>query len=241
MATYPALLATKTNSMQKLPFCITFEDFMAFRFNRLMALYVAGVFVSVAMFQSAEAQRRAMGGLRPGNVSPARLLTVDEVQADLKLTQEQKSNAKEINEKLTLGRQKLFAEVKKGDGKRFRGAAKLEQEAQAAINKLLNDEQRKRLDELTIQVNGASQLERKEVREQLKITEEQEKKLAEVRKENAKARRDALANFEGDRMAKSVELQREADAKLLDLLSPEQRKQFEAMQGKKLEIRLFSS
>jgi DNA-binding MarR family transcriptional regulator len=193
------------------------------------------------MFQSAEAQRRAMGGLRPGNVSPARLLMVDEVQDELKLTDEQRSTAKEIIEKLTAGRQKLFAEIKKGDGKRASGVAKLEREAQSAIDELLNDQQMKRLDEIMLQVNGASQLARKEVRERLKVTEEQEKKLAEVRRRNAKARRDALANFEGDRMAKSVELQREADAKFLEVLTPEQRKQLEAMQGKKLEIKLFSS
>ena len=41
-------------------------------------------------------------------------------------------------------------------------------------------------------------------------------------------------------MAKILELQREADAKLLEVLTDEQRKQFEAMQGKKITIELFS-
>jgi hypothetical protein len=193
------------------------------------------------MLQSAEAQRRAMGGLRPGNVSPARLLMLDEVQTDLKLSEEQKSKASEINERLTAGRHKLFAEIKKGDGKRSSKVAELEREAEATIKQLLNDEQRKRLDELMLQVNGASQLGRQEVRERLKITDDQKRKIAEVRKENAKIRHEALAGFDGDRMTKSIELQREADARLLDVLTPGQRKQFEAMQGKKLEIKLFSS
>lgn len=203
--------------------------------------YVASLIVVLGTFQFAEAQRRSMGGLRPGSVSASRLLTVEEVQADLKLADQQKAQASEINEKLTVGRHELFAKIKKGDGKRAKEVAELERRAQASIDKLLDDAQQKRLSELLLQVNGASQLSRKDVREKLQITEEQEKKLAEIRKANAKARRDVLANLEGDRMAKSVELQREADSKLLKVLTDEQRKQFEAMQGKKISLQLFQT
>jgi Spy/CpxP family protein refolding chaperone len=92
-----------------------------------------------------------------------------------------------------------------------------------------------------LQVNGTSELANKEVREVLQITKEQQKKLLAIRHENAKARKEALANFEGDRMAKSVELQRKGDTKLLEVLTPEQRKQFEAMQGEKIDLKLFAT
>jgi Spy/CpxP family protein refolding chaperone len=38
-----------------------------------------------------------------------------------------------------------------------------------------------------------------------------------------------------------MKLQHEGDKKLLEVLTPEQRKQFTEMQGKKLELKLFSA
>jgi DNA-binding MarR family transcriptional regulator len=193
------------------------------------------------MFSSVMAQRRSMGGLRPGSVLPSRLLMMEEVQSELKLTDEQKSQAAEINEKLTVGRHDLFAKVTKESGERAGRVDELENQARESIAKLLDDAQEKRLQELLLQVNGASELRNQEVSAALKITKDQQKKLAEVRRENAKARQKALTNFDGDRMAKSLELQREADAKLLKVLTDDQRKQFEKMQGKKLAIQIFPS
>jgi hypothetical protein len=213
-----------------------------FRFFQLhVVISLTSLSLVLTMFQLAEAQRRERGGIRPGNVSPARLLTVEAVQKELKLSDEQKANAAVINETLTVGRQTVFGEVPKDTGKRGPKVAELNRQAQASIDKLLDDAQKKRFAELLLQVNGASELDRKEVREALRITEEQLQKLAEVRKANAKIRREALANYDGDRMAKTVELQRDADKKLMDVLTDEQRKQFEEMQGKKITIDLFQS
>ncbi|MEX2310317.1 MAG: hypothetical protein WD738_22305 [Pirellulales bacterium] len=202
---------------------------------------VGGLILALSMFQSAEAQRRDLGGMRPGNVSPPRLLTVDVVQAELNLTEAQKSKAAVINETLTFGRHELFAQVAKGTGKRAPRMAELEHQAQDSIEELLDDAQEKRLKELLLQVNGASELTKPEVRDALGITKEQRKKLADIRQVNAKARHEALANFDGDRLAKSLELQREADAKLLDVLTDEQRQQFDAMQGEKITLDVFST
>src|SRR5262245_33781527 len=202
---------------------------------------VCGVALSLALSQHAEAQRRGRGGLRPGSVTAAQLLVVDAVQKDLKLTEEQKSKAKEINESVTTGRKKLFAEISKESGDRAAKVAELNKKAADDIEKLLDETQRKRLQEIVLQANGAAELSKKEIREALKITKEQDAKLKEVRKENTKARQESLANFDGDRMAKMVELQKAADEKLLAVLTPEQRKQFEAMQGSKIELNLFSS
>jgi hypothetical protein len=202
---------------------------------------VATIVVTLAAVSPAQAQRRNMGGLRPGHVSPARLLTVEAVQAELKLTDQQKEKATEINEALSAGRHELFAKVAKDSKERGAKTKELEKKAQGSIDELLDDSQNKRLRELLLQVNGASELTNKEMREALQITKEQQKKLATVRHANAKARKEALADFDGDRMAKSVELQREGDAKLLEVLTPAQRKQFEAMQGKKIALKLFET
>lgn len=210
-------------------------------FTRRIFIAACGVALALALFQQAEAQRRGRGGLRPGNVTAAQLLMVDAVQKDIQLTDEQKSKVKAINEGVISGRKKLFAEISKESGDRAARVAELNKKAAADIEKLLDETQRKRLQEILLQANGATELNKKEIQEALKITKEQDAKLKEVRKENAKARQETLANLEGDRIAKMVELQKAADEKLLAVLTPEQRKQFEAMQGKKIELNLFSS
>ena len=79
---------------------------------------------------------------------------------------------------------------------------------------------------------------KKEVQEQLQITAEQRQKLIDVNHENSKSRHDALANFEGDKAAKTAELQRDAEKKLLAVLTEKQREQFEKLKGKKLQLDL---
>jgi hypothetical protein len=199
---------------------------------------LCGVILSLAIPSSAFAQRRNRGGLRPGDVSLARLLSVAKVQEELKLSDKQKSAAAEINNSLTEERHKLFAEVSKESHERGKKVAELEEKMSSKVKKLLDESQQKRLREILIQVNGAAELMKKDVQQELKITDEQRKKLIDVNRENSKTRRDALANFEGDKAAKIAELQRDAAKKLLAVLTDTQREQFEKLKGKKLSLDL---
>ena len=200
------------------------------------------VLASATLIMSpAHAQQRMRGGVRPGNVTSARLLAVGEVQTELKLADEQKTKASEINETLTTGRRELFKKVAKDSRERTEKVAELEKNADASVKELLNDEQEKRLGELLLQVNGASELLKKDVADALQITEEQQKKLVAANKANAKARKEVLEKFEGDRQSKTAELKTDEDKKLLVVLTDEQKKKFEQMQGKKIAIKLFSS
>jgi hypothetical protein len=201
----------------------------------------AGIILPLAVSSNAYAQRRDRGGLRPGEASLARLLTLKEVQTDLKLSDKQKAEAADINNTLTEERHKLFAEVSKESRERGKKLTELEEKTSAKVNKLLDDSQQKRLREILIQVNGASELLKKDIQRELGVTDEQREKLVTINRENAKARREALKNEEGDKTAKSVELQREADKKLLAVLTEKQREQFETLKGKKIEIELFKA
>jgi hypothetical protein len=189
----------------------------------------------------ASAQQRSRGGMRPGNVAPARLLVVQAVQAELKLTDDQKKKAAELNETLSKARRELFQKVAKDSHERSEKVAELDKKTDASIEELLDANQEKRLNELLLQVNGASELLKPNVAEALQITKEQHKKLTEANRANAKAKKDALENFDGDRQAKTLELQREGDKKLLIVLTEEQKKKFEEMQGEKISIKLFGS
>jgi Spy/CpxP family protein refolding chaperone len=203
----------------------------------------AALVVLLAHAHDAQAQGRARGGLRMGNVAPVQLLQVDEVQEDLKLTDEQKKAAQAVHEEFMTGRREIFAEVDKDSGERGPKMKELRDKTAEKVAEVLEEPQKKRLQEIVLQVNGASELENKKVAETLKITDEQKKALAEVRKANAKARRDALAALEaggeGSRGETLTKLQQEGDKKLLEVLTPEQQKQFTEMQGKKLELELF--
>ena len=197
------------------------------------------------MAENAQAQGRSRGGLRMGNVAPVQLLQVEKVQGELKLTDEQKKSIAAVHEEFMAGRRETFAAVEKESGERGPKMKELKEKIAARVGEVLDDAQRQRLKEIVLQVNGASELEDKAVAEALKITDEQKKQLAEVRKANSKARREALKALEeggeGSRGEILTKLQQEGDKKLLDVLTTEQQKQFAAMQGKKVELELFAA
>jgi len=204
-------------------------------------LVLSGAILFLVLPSGALGQRRDRGGLRPGEVSIARLLTLPKVQEELKLSDKQKARANEINTKLTEERHKLFAEVSKESHERGKKVAELEEKTTSKVKTLLDGSQQKRLREILIQVNGAAELMKKDVQEELKITADQRQKLIDVNHENSKARHDALASFEGDKAAKIAELQRDANKKLLAVLTEMQREQFDKLKGNKLSIDLSKS
>lgn len=213
--------------------------------NKTSLFITAAIALLLTTSNQSQAQGRARGGLRMGNVAPIQLLQVDEVQAELKLSAEQKEKANAAHEKFMTARRQVFAEVDKESGERGSKMKELKDKTAEELTNVLDEAQRKRLGEIRLQVNGAAELDNKEIAEQLKITPEQEKQLSEIRKANATARREALQALkeggEGSRSEKLSELQTAGDKKLLEVLTPEQRKQFEAMQGKKVKFELFAA
>ena len=214
-------------------------------FDTTSILAVAAMAFVLTTSNQVHAQGRDRGGLRMGNVAPIQLLQVDEVQAELKLTAEQREKVDATHDEFMTARRQIFAEADKESGVRGSKMKELKDKNAEKLTEVLDQAQRKRLREIVLQVNGASELDGKEVAEELKITPEQKKQLAEVRKANAKARREALKALEdggeGSRSEKLSELQTNGDKKLLEVLTPEQRKQFEGMQGKKVKLELFAA
>lgn len=200
--------------------------------------------VVATLAQQASAQRgggRGFGRLFNGT-SKAQLATLDEVQADLKLSPEQKKDIASINHKLREDRRGLFGS---GFGQFSQIRAdmdKLNREASAEVDAKLDDAQKQRLQEIAIQVNGAAALNDPSVVEQLKLSDEQKQKLEEVRAENSKRVEDAMSDF-GDlsreeRREKFRTLAETADADLLGVLTDEQKKEFDEMKGKEIDVDL---
>ena len=203
---------------------------------------IVGVGLVLSMAESAVAQRRGQGGLRLGEATSTQLLQIAAVQNELKITDEQKTKAAAVNETVTSGRRQIFAANSKDSKERAPKVAELNKQADAEIEKILNDAQNKRLKQIVLQANGAAELQKDEIQKALSFTEEQKSQIAEIRKENLKARRDGLAQLQGAaRSTKDAELYREADKKLLKVLRSDQSKQFEQMQGEKIKLDLVPS
>ena len=213
---------------------------MAGRFHTNWAV-VVGLGLVVAMPQLASAQRGGRGfGRLFGGISKADLATADEVQAELKMSDEQKSKAEEIRDQLRSDRRDLF-QSGFGGFNEIRGEMEaLDRKASAGLMELLDEVQRERLQGIAIQVNGPLELNDPAVGEKLQLTDEQRTKLEEVREENSQAVRDAFQDA-GDlsreeRREKFSELAETTSDNLLGVLTDDQRSRFDQMQGAPVEI-----
>jgi Spy/CpxP family protein refolding chaperone len=216
---------------------------MAWQMNRYWVV-VVGMALAIAVGQVAWAQRgrgRGFGRLF-GGIAKAQLATLDEVQTELKLSDEQKTQVADINDALGEDRSALFG----GDFGAFSEIRpemdRLNREASGEVDKVLDDNQRKRLQEIAIQVNGPAALNDPSVVEQLKLTDEQKQKLEDVRAENNKAAEEAMADFgemsREERREKFRDLSETAGEKLLGVLTDEQKEQFEQMKGAEIDVDL---
>lgn len=192
------------------------------------------LFALLAGSQPAFAQAQGQGrGRGMGGAMRLRLLSVAEVQTALKLDDEQKSKIGKINADLPTGGdfRNLSEEERTKRREKYTAA---EQEAV----KVLTPEQTERLDQISLQVRGASALTDEKVAEKLKITADQKQKLEDIQRET-RQKMGEIFQGGGDReanMKKFTELRDESNKRSLAVLSDEQRGQFEKMQGEKITL-----
>lgn len=172
----------------------------------LVASTVAG-----APTKTANKVNRGAGG--PG--LDASLLQMDQVQKELQLTEEQRTKL------LMIGMQMLQT------GKR----GNLEKQ----VNAVLKPEQRQRLKEIRLQLDGVSALLNPKIGKELNLDADQIAKLRAIQTSVSSA---PSAKAGADQYLKLLAARKEATAKALEVLTPEQRKKFEKMQGKKVEFEL---
>jgi hypothetical protein len=176
-----------------------------------------------------------------GFISQVDLATLEQVQAELKMTDEQKSKISELSSQLREDRRALFQGG--GDpGANREKITKLTSEATQKCREGLDENQRKRLLEVFIQVNPGSALADPDVLKALAVTEEQAQKLSKVREEFGQAVRDAFQQTrdlpQEERRERNAKMRAEWTEKLLAELTDQQREQFKQMAGEKIEIDL---
>jgi Spy/CpxP family protein refolding chaperone len=200
---------------------------------------------------SAMAQQRGQGrggfGGRGGmfRVSKIQLLQAEQVQKELELVDDQKEQIGKIADESREGMRDLFPAGglrDLSDEERTKRLAevntKMEErnkEVDKKLDTVLLDHQKTRLNEIYIQARGTQALTDKEIATALNISDDQKKKIEATREENQRAQREAFTGGDFD-PEKARTMRREADEKVLAVLTAEQRDKFEKMQGKKIDL-----
>jgi hypothetical protein len=202
----------------------------------LVTLLFAAIFCAGA--PHALAQRGRGFGFGPNR---AQLSTLREVQADLKMTDDQIAAARAITDAFNLAVGGLFGSAK-GDVEVVRaGMPELHQRATDRVNEKLNPGQQKRLTEIFVQQNGVNSVFDAQVRASLKLTDEQMAKLHASRIINreagAKATRETPhGEKREDRTVRFEKIWKESEDRILSVLTQKQVEQFKSMRGDELEV-----
>jgi len=212
-----------------------------------MALLLGTAFAAAQAQDAPRPRRRTRG---PSRGSLLGLLGREEVQKDLKLTEDQIGKVKKISEELSAARRKEYAglrEIEDRDKRRAKMTelgAKFDKDAREKLGSVLAAEQTTRLGQIRLQTRSVlDNLGSKDVADKLKLTAEQKAKVAEISKGIQTKRSELFASMRDasreDRTAayqKYGKMRTEADAKALEALTAEQKKAFEEMKGEKIEI-----
>jgi len=229
-----------------------------------MCTVVAVTFVVMAVASSsAWAQPGGRGGFRggPGGFGGTPnlmdLVNIEAVQKEIEVLDEQLAAVKKAGEELRAAR-----EAQRGQGQQrdFRNMSEQEREklfaemrerreketatANAKLAEILLPHQLKRLKEISLQLRGTAALADPKVAAELKITDEQKKKLEEVATANMESFRTLFQGgnrnqSDQDReamRAKVQEMRKQGEAKALAVLTAGQKTQFEKMKGEAFQM-----
>ncbi|MCH5377937.1 MAG: Spy/CpxP family protein refolding chaperone [Planctomycetes bacterium] len=220
----------------------------------MVAMMLAAAFASSAMAQAPEGSRRGAdrGASRSSLIG---LLRSEQVQKELKLTDEQLAKVREVSEALGTEMREQFAAVRAIDDREQQRAKmnelrdEFDSKAREKLRDVLSREQMMRLYQVRMQVRPVvDSLDSRFVAGRLKLTDDQKAKLAEVGKEvQAKLSelygqmRDASEQQRSELFQKFRNIRSEGDEKALGVLTDEQKKAFEEMKGEKIELEMRRS
>lgn len=209
-----------------------------------VGLALVALCVSPTYAQGGGRNRGGFGG-RGGN--PAMLLGAEQLQKELKITEEQKGKIKEIlEESMKRGREGFANFRDMTDEERTKAFAEMQKRGEEVRKKLvevLTTEQAQRFRGITLQLAGTSALTQPEIAQELKLSDEQVKQLKTISEETNKKRRELFSGGRGaseEERAKSREkmtqLQKDADEEALAVLTADQRAAMEKLKGAEFKL-----
>jgi hypothetical protein len=171
------------------------------------------------------------------------LLNVKEVQTELKMTEPQVAKVGEKQQEFMGKMRELFQNGGGGGNREEMQAAmaKIQEEQSKAVNEILDTKQQKRFKQLELQRAGTMAVLRKDVADELKITEEQKTKIQEIQRAQFEAQRnggggarlgpDSTPEERAAAMKAREEAQKALNEKIAGVLTDAQKAQWKAMQG----------
>jgi len=216
-----------------------------------MMLVLGAALLAAVEAQAAEGQRRRPGRFL-GRGSLLGLLRLEQVRKEMKLTEEQTAKIKEIVEKLGAEMREQFTALREIEDRAQRRAkmTELGDQFDSKLREQLRDvvprEQMMRLYQIRMQIRPVvDSLSNRYVVRRLELTEEQQKKIADISKEmQAKqselfgTMRDATDEQRSEAFQKLRQIRDDADQKALAVLTAKQKEAFEKMKGEKFELEM---
>jgi Spy/CpxP family protein refolding chaperone len=158
------------------------------------------------------------------------LLRQKSVQKELKLDEDAVKKIMEFTNKESDAYGKALKDLK-GDERKAK-FEELEKANKKFLEENLSADQRKRLEQITLQVTGLYQLGRPEVVKALSLTEEQQTKLEDLQKETRKALVEIItATEKAGKNEKLAKLREETHKKIMDVLTDEQKAKVKEIVG----------
>jgi hypothetical protein len=209
------------------------------RLMKAWALGVALVLTASAAFAQGGGRRFGGGGFG----GPVGLLSIPEVQTELKLDQAQKDLLMQLGQEMRERAQAMFQGMQNVPrDERMKRFQAFQQEQMKKVGEILDAKQMARLKQLSLQQQGTRGLGQPEVADQLKLTADQRQKIQTALTDEGTAMRQAFEGFQGggnnvtdeqrqQAFQKMRDLRTATDAKLNAVLTDGQKKQFQSMQG----------
>jgi Spy/CpxP family protein refolding chaperone len=218
-------------------------------FVTLLALALGAALAAAAVAQPPQGPRRGFM-MGPDRGSLLGLLRIEQVQKELKLSDEVAAKVRELRQKLGAEMREKFAGLREIEDREQRRAKMTElsdefdRKAREQLREVLSREQMMRLYQIRMQVRPAVEsLANRRVAGRLQLTEEQQQKLAQLSKDvQAKqsellgGMRDATQEQRREMFEKLRKIRSDADEQALGVLTAEQKEAFEKMKGAKIEL-----
>jgi len=216
-----------------------------------MVLLLAAALACASLAQAAEEPRRGSGrGFSRGSLLS--LLRLEQVQKEMKLSEEQTAKVQEVVEKLGTEMREQYTALREIEDRqeRIEKATALSDEFDGKVREQLRDvverEQIMRLYQIRMQVRPVvDSLANRYVAGRLELTDQQKDKLAQTAKDSQARQselyarmRDATGEQRSEAYGKLRQFRSDADEKALGVLTAEQKAAFKEMKGEKIELEL---
>jgi hypothetical protein len=162
------------------------------------------------------------------------LIASPAIQAELKLDEEQK---KAIDDAAAEARQALQGVNQLQQAERQQKNREVRQNLQTKLEKALKEEQLKRLNQIDLQQKGALVLNTRETADKVGVTNEQRPKIRALNMELTQTTTKLRQEFKGKELQdKIAQARAEASAKVVELLTDEQKKSWQALVGEPFDL-----